>query len=218
MQTKKSFDTWYYIAISATFCVSFSSKSKRTKNKFWNRKQVINQFKQGKFFLWRVVKNYLCNILCKFLIKIECTMETRNQKKEIPADSHCVKFRNIHRKHLCWTLFFKKNAGLKACNFIKKRSKHRCFPVIFAKFLRIPILKNIYETAAFWPKGSKSRLHDCVRLPGPSHRSSFLFLSRYLVLNWVPTCVRKPKTNAFDESNKFLHWLLLVALGGFRSI
>ena len=114
--------------------------------------------------------------------------------------------------------FFKKNAGLKACNFIKKRSKHRCFPVIFAKFLRIPILKNIYETAAFWPKGSKSRLHDCVRLPGPSHRSSFLFLSRYLVLNWVPTCVRKPKTNAFDESNKFLHWLLLVALGGFRSI
>ena len=26
--------------------------------------------------------------------------------------------------------------GLKACNFIKKRLQHRCFPVKFAKFLR----------------------------------------------------------------------------------
>ena len=36
-------------------------------------------------------------------------------------------------KHLCWSLFF---------NFIKKRLQHRCFTV--AKFLRTPILKNIY--------------------------------------------------------------------------
>ena len=36
--------------------------------------------------------------------------------------------------------FFKKAAGLKACNFIKKRLQHRCFPVNFAKFLRIPFV------------------------------------------------------------------------------
>ena len=35
-------------------------------------------------------------------------------------------------KHLCWSLFL----GLKACNFIKKRLQHRCFPVNIAKFLR----------------------------------------------------------------------------------
>ena len=35
---------------------------------------------------------------------------------------------------------FKKAAGLKACNFIKKRLQHRCFPVNFAKFLRIPFV------------------------------------------------------------------------------
>ena len=29
-----------------------------------------------------------------------------------------------------------------ACNFIKKRLQHRCFPVKFAKFPRIFILKN----------------------------------------------------------------------------
>ena len=40
---------------------------------------------------------------------------------------------------------FNKAAGLQVCNFIKKRLQHRCFPVIIAKFLRIPILKNICE-------------------------------------------------------------------------
>ena len=47
-------------------------------------------------------------------------------------------------KHLCLCLF-NKVAGLKSCNFIKKRLQHRCFPVNIVKFLRIPILKNIYE-------------------------------------------------------------------------
>ena len=40
---------------------------------------------------------------------------------------------------------FNKVADLKACKFIKNRLQHRCFPVKFAKFLRTPILKNIYE-------------------------------------------------------------------------
>ena len=32
--------------------------------------------------------------------------------------------------------------GLKACNFIKKRLQHRCFPVKFKKILRTPFLQN----------------------------------------------------------------------------
>ena len=39
-------------------------------------------------------------------------------------------------KHLFRSLFFSKNAGLKARNFVKKRLQHRCFSVKFAKFLR----------------------------------------------------------------------------------
>ena len=31
---------------------------------------------------------------------------------------------------------FNNVSGLRACNFIKKRLEHRCFPVNFAKFLR----------------------------------------------------------------------------------
>ena len=48
-------------------------------------------------------------------------------------------------RHLCWSLFFNKVGGLQACNFIKKRLQHSCFPVKIAKFLKTPILKNIYK-------------------------------------------------------------------------
>ena len=40
---------------------------------------------------------------------------------------------------------FNKVEGLEAYNFIKKKPQHKCFPVKFAKFLRIIILKNICE-------------------------------------------------------------------------
>ena len=40
---------------------------------------------------------------------------------------------------------FNKIAASKACNFIKKKLKHRCFLVLTAKFLRKLILKNTCE-------------------------------------------------------------------------
>ena len=48
---------------------------------------------------------------------------------------YCYKFHKIHKKNLCQSLFFNKVAD-QACNFIKKRLWHRCFPVNFAKFLK----------------------------------------------------------------------------------
>ena len=40
---------------------------------------------------------------------------------------------------------FNKDARLQVYNFIKKKLQHRCFLVNIVKFLRKPILKNIYE-------------------------------------------------------------------------
>ena len=40
---------------------------------------------------------------------------------------------------------FNKAAGLQTCKIIKKILQHRCFPVNIEKFLRAPILRNIYE-------------------------------------------------------------------------
>ena len=118
---------------------------------------------------------------------------------------------------------FKKVASLKVCNFIKKRPQHRCFLVNIAKFLKLPILKNIFERLLFdcfngsllhGRKGSRYRLYNDVRLQCPSHKSPFLFLSRHLSSWAVPTCA---KTNTFDESIKCLHWLFLIVLHCFRS-
>ena len=51
-------------------------------------------------------------------------------------------FAKFTGKHLCQGLFM---SGPKACNFIKKRLWHKCFPLNFAKFLRIPFLQNTSE-------------------------------------------------------------------------
>ena len=48
---------------------------------------------------------------------------------------------NIPRKTPVLESLFNKVAGLKACNFIKKRFQHRRFPTNIAKFLRSSFLK-----------------------------------------------------------------------------
>ena len=48
-------------------------------------------------------------------------------------------------KHLCQSLFLNKVAGHRPANLLKKRLRHRCFPVNFIKFLRTPFLQNTSE-------------------------------------------------------------------------
>ena len=50
-----------------------------------------------------------------------------------------------HRKRPVLGSFFIKVTGLNACNFIKKRLRHRYFLVNIAKYLRTPNLKKILE-------------------------------------------------------------------------
>ena len=64
-----------------------------------------------------------------------------------PPEMFCKKsvlgnFAKFTGTHLCQSLFFNKVAALKPATLLKKRLWHRCFPVNFAKFLRIPFLKN----------------------------------------------------------------------------
>ena len=56
-------------------------------------------------------------------------------KKDVFTNS--AKFRG---KHLCQSLFFNKVSDRRPATLLKKRLWHRCFPVNFAKFLRIPFL------------------------------------------------------------------------------
>ena len=65
------------------------------------------------------------------------------QNSEAAAGSVLKNFGNFTGKYLVG-VFFYNAASLQACNVVKMRL-HRCFPVEFEKFLRAPILKNIYE-------------------------------------------------------------------------
>ena len=70
----------------------------------------------------------------------ECTNFLKQQKQppEVFRKKDVLKnFAIFTRKHLCWSLF--------GVNFIKKRLQHRYFLVNITKFLRTPILKNIWE-------------------------------------------------------------------------
>ena len=51
-------------------------------------------------------------------------------------------FAKFTSKHLYQSLFSNKVAGLRPATLFKKRLWHRCFPVNFAKFLRIPFSQN----------------------------------------------------------------------------
>ena len=103
--------------------------------------------------------------------------------------------------------------------FLKKEIATQVISVDIAKFLRLPTLKDIFEWLVFdyfngslihRPNDWRSIFYDCVRLQGPSSWPSyllfylfiylFIYLSFAFVLNWVPTRVRKSKTNIFDES------------------
>ena len=54
-------------------------------------------------------------------------------------------FKKFYRKHLCQNLFLNKVAGLRLATLLKKKLCHRCFPVNFQKFLRMPFLQNTSE-------------------------------------------------------------------------
>ena len=58
------------------------------------------------------------------------------------------KFRNIHWKRSVLESLFNKVTGLQTCNFIRKTLQHRCFPVNITKFLRAPILQNVWTAAS----------------------------------------------------------------------
>ena len=92
------------------------------------------------------------------MIKIYCSNYWQNpqisgdvhyfqkQPSEVLCEKRCsLEVCKYHMKIPVLESVFNKFASLRASNFITKKLQHRCFPVKFAKFLRIPILKNIYQ-------------------------------------------------------------------------
>ena len=87
-----------------------------------------------------------CKICCK-IVPITAVIANAN-KKWIKTKSRSSRSQMFFKigvlKNFAPVLesIIDKVAGLKACNFIKKRLQYRCLPVKFAKFYRTPFLQN----------------------------------------------------------------------------
>ena len=107
------------------------------------------------------------------------TLICRSSHRGFSAKKGVLKsFANFTRKHLCWSLF-SKVAGLKACEFIKRRLQHRCFPMKFTKFLRTPILKTICGRLLLDLEKKVSVLITTARSTSAIFQNYYFLLQRY---------------------------------------
>ena len=73
----------------------------------------------------------------RFIMKKLMTYENEIFTSRHPQNMLLPQNRNKTKLNKAWGLqLYSKRDSCKACNFIKKRLQHRCFPVKFAKFLR----------------------------------------------------------------------------------
>ena len=69
-------------------------------------------------------------------------------------------FTKFRGKHLCQSLFFNKVPG--HGSLLKKRLWHRCFPINFAKFLRIPFLRNTSGRRLLYRAHEHDKAFQCI--------------------------------------------------------
>ena len=115
------------------------------------------------------------------------TCRSSHQKSSIKK---CV-FRNFAKftgKRLCQNLFFDKVAGLRPATLLKKRPWHRCFPVIFVKFLRTTFYRTPPDDCFYTCNGeintfSKQNLiwQGCVLTFWKNNLASFKIVSVYVL-------------------------------------
>ena len=83
-------------------------------------------------------------VVGKCFVKKVFLKSTETHNFAIISYCECIlkNFTKFTGKHLCWSLFFDKVAGLRPETLFKKKLQHRCLPVYFVKFLRTLSLKN----------------------------------------------------------------------------
>ena len=98
-----------------------------------------------KLFLVLSIFNGFLKFVPNFFILSRIVVITNFQKQQsggVLEKGALRIFAKLTGKHLCQSLFFNKVAGLRPATLLKKRLRHRCFPVSFVKFLRTPLLEN----------------------------------------------------------------------------
>ena len=94
---------------------------------------IIFPFSNYHSFLHDVIHNVMGNIKIYF-IRFKRSHWRCSTEKGVLRD-----FAKLTDGDLCQSLFFNEGAGPRSLNLFKKRLRHRCFPVNFAKSLRAPL-------------------------------------------------------------------------------
>ena len=122
--------------------------------------------------------------LCSYCNKIGlCTFRSSHQRCSVKKGV-LISFGKLTGEHLCQSLFFNKVAGF-AClklpegpaALLKKRIWHRCFPLIFAKFLITPFYRtSLGRPLRNWTSEVLSnRISQSFTEPlDPSHRDGYI--------------------------------------------
>ena len=140
--------------------------------------------------------------------------QQKQPPEELSKKNALKNFALFTRKHLCLSFF-----DVFWVNFIKKRLKHRYFPVNIRKFLRTPILNNIWERLHLKQLSQRTLVSNCVCI------SSFMkVIYKHVMKKIQSTCVKKWSTfsekkclrfNIIFKINKLLGYYNIKITNGF---
>ena len=82
-------------------------------------------------------------VFTKFFSKFQISFGKSSHRRCSIKKGALRNFAKYRGKHLCQSSFFHKIAGLGPATLLKKKLRHRCFSVNFAKFLGTPFLQKI---------------------------------------------------------------------------
>ena len=103
---------------------------------------TLNTFNRGVYF----------NVTFLFSILVGTLQICRSSRSQMFLKIGVLK----NFSNFCQSLFFNKVAGPRPATLLKKRPRHRCFTVNFAKFVRTSFLQNI----CFWRERRELLLHQ----------------------------------------------------------
>ena len=92
--------------------------------------------------IYHLRRSWAMELIAAVGTKLESTFLRSSHRRCSVRKDVLKNFAKFTGKHLCQSLFFNRVAGLRPATLLKKRLWHRCFPVNFVKFLRIPFLQN----------------------------------------------------------------------------
>ena len=158
----------------------------------------------------------MCNVSWKFLIKIENTLR-REIKEQASQLILLYRGRAVRRSHWRYCV---RNLFLKILQYPQETSVLESILKTFVDlqtcangcFLIFSIVHS-YMDLNVWGLDCITTWGFRVRVTG----LNFVFRSVSLVLKQVPDCIRKTKTNTFDNSIKFSHFTSFLHYRFFRN-